>query len=200
MQSHIPTSVAIAQLLDEAPPDDVSLGWLIDRLQKRSFGLLMVLLAILGLVPGVATISGFLLAFPAIQMILGQESPTLPHFLANRSISTARFSRWAIRAIPLFKRMEALIRPRLHTPFQATKRLVGLTVLLLAATIIWPFPFSYVIPTLVVILISFSYLEEDGVLLCFSLAAALLSFSITAATVWAAVRATGFIERLWTRA
>jgi hypothetical protein len=46
-------------------------------------------------------------------------------------------------------------------------------------------------------LISFAYLEEDGVLLCVSLAAALLSLSITAATVWATVRATGLIERLW---
>jgi hypothetical protein len=46
-------------------------------------------------------------------------------------------------------------------------------------------------------LISFAYLEEDGVLLCISLTAALVSFSITAATVWAAVRATGLIERLW---
>jgi hypothetical protein len=33
----------------------------------------------------------------------------------------------------------------LHTPFQATKRVVGLIVLLLAATLIWPFPFSHII-------------------------------------------------------
>jgi hypothetical protein len=30
--------------------------------------------------------TGFLLAFPAIQMILGHDSPALPHFLAVRSI------------------------------------------------------------------------------------------------------------------
>jgi hypothetical protein len=92
--------------------------------------------------------------------------------------------------------MEALIRPRLQTPFPATKRLVGLVVLLLAATLIWPFPFSQVIPALVIMLISFAYLEEDGVLLGISLAAALLSFFITTATIWATVRATGLIERL----
>jgi hypothetical protein len=200
VQPHVPTSVALAQLLNEAPRDHVSLAWLIGRLQKRSFGLLMLLLALLGLAPGVATLSGFLLAFPAIQMILGRESPTLPRFLATRSISTGLFVRWSARAIPLFKRMEALIRPRLQTPFPATKRLVGLVVLLLAATLIWPFPFSQVIPALVIMLISFAYLEEDGVLLCISLAAALLSFFITAATIWATVRATGLIERLWTGA
>jgi hypothetical protein len=43
-------------------------------------------------------------------------------------------------------------------------------------------------------LISFAYLEEDGVLLCISLVAALASLSLTAATVWATSRATGLIE------
>jgi hypothetical protein len=49
----------------------------------------------------------------------------------------------------------------------------------------------------VIILVAFAYLEEDGVLLCISLAAALLSLSISAAIVWAAMRATGLIEGLW---
>jgi len=35
-------------------------------------------------------------------------------------------------------------------------------------------------------------------LLCISMVAAALSFSITAGTVIATMRATGFLERLWT--
>jgi hypothetical protein len=197
VQPHVPTSVALAQLLSEAP-QDVSLGWLFGRLQKRSFGFVMLLLALVGLVPGVGIFIGILLAFPAVQMILGHETPTLPHFLTTRRIAIRHIALFATRTIPLLRCMETLIRPRLHTPFQATKRLVGLVVLLLAATLMWPFPFSHIIPALVIMLISFAYLEEDGVLLCIALAAALLSFSITAATVWATVGATGLIERLWT--
>lgn len=199
MQPHVPTSVALAQLLSEAP-QDVSLGWLFGRLQKRSFGFVMLLLALVGLVPGVGIFIGILLAFPAVQMILGHETPTLPHFLTTRRIAIRHIALFATRTIPLLRCMETLIRPRLHTPFQATKRLVGLVVLLLAATLMWPFPFSHIIPALVIMLISFAYLEEDGVLLCISLATALLSFSITAGTVWATVSATGLIERLWSGA
>lgn len=199
VQPHVPTSVALAQLLNEAP-QDVSLGWLFGRLQKRSFGFVMLLLALVGLVPGVGIFIGILLVFPAVQMILGHETPTLPHFLETRRIAIRHIALLATRTIPLLRRMETLIRPRLHTPFQATKRLVGLVVLVLAATLMWPFPFSHIIPALVIMLISFAYLEEDGALLCISLAAALLSFSITAATVWATVSATGLIERLWTGA
>jgi hypothetical protein len=199
MPPHVPTSVMLAQLLRDLPQDHVSLAWLIGRLETRSFGLLMLLLALLGLAPGIATFTGFLLVFPAAQMMLGRESPTLPRFLAARSIPAPHFARWAARSIPLFQRMEQLIRPRLQTPFQATKRGVGLVVMLLTATAIWPVPFSHIIPTLVIMLVAFAYLEEDGLLLCFSLAVALLSLSISAATVWATMRATGLIEGLWTR-
>jgi hypothetical protein len=79
--------------------------------------------------------------------------------------------------------MEAVIHLRLPTPFEVTKRLIGFIVLLLAATFVSPVPFSQIIPALVIVLISFAYLEEDGVLLCISLVAALVSLSVTAATV-----------------
>jgi len=40
VQPHIPTSVALARLLNEAPQYG-SLGWLFGRLQKRSFAFVM---------------------------------------------------------------------------------------------------------------------------------------------------------------
>src|SRR5689334_9013579 len=86
--NHVPTSVVLARLLAEAPPDYVSLAWLMGRLQERSFGLVMLLLALVSLLPGAGILAGILLAFPAIQMILGRESPSLPRFLASRRIST----------------------------------------------------------------------------------------------------------------
>ena len=82
------------------------------------------------------------------------------------------------------------------TLFQGTTRLIGFAVLLLTATFVLPVRFSQVIPALVVMLISFAYLEEDGILLCISLVAALVSLSVTAATIWATWRATGLIEKL----
>jgi len=195
---HVPTSVALMRLLDDAPADRVSLAWLISRLGKRSFGLLMLIVAFLGFAPAVAMLAMLLLPFPAIQMVLGHERPSLPHFLAVRSIPTQRLARLAVRSIQLLKRVEVFIRPRWPTPFEATKRLVGLTILLLAVTLIAPFPFN-IVPTLVIMLISFAYLEEDGILLCISIVAAIFSLLITTGTVMATVRTTGFLEGLWAR-
>jgi len=197
MRHHVPTSAVLARLLAEAPADYVSLAWLVDRFQARSFGLVMLLLALVSLLPGVGIIAGILLAFPAVQMILGRESPSVPRFLASRRIPTRHIAGLVARAVPLLERMEAVIHPRLPTPSEATKRVTGVIVLLLAATFVLPVPFSQIIPALAIMLLSFAYLEEDGVLMGISLVAALVSLAVTAATVWAALSATGLIDRLW---
>jgi len=191
-----PASVTLSRLIHEAPRDTVTLGWLIDRLGARSFGLVMLLLALVGLAPGVATFTGVLLALSALQMILGHDSPTLPRFVTCRSVSTRLLAKWVGRAVPLLERLEELVRPRLNS-LAPPKRLVGWVVFLLAGTLVLPLPLTHVIPSLAIILISFAYVQEDGTLLCLSLAAALLSFSITAAIVWGTVTATSVIEALW---
>lgn len=185
MQPHAPTSVVLAKLIDDAPKDFVNLDWLLGHLQKRSFGLLLLILAIVCMVPGIGTIAAFLLAFPAAEMILGRDSPRLPRFLTARPIPTRHFTRWAARALPLLRFIEAASRPRWHTPVQATKRTVGLIVLLLAIAAIWPIPLINVVPALMIVLISLAYLREDGVLLCISIAAALLALAFFGAFVWA---------------
>jgi hypothetical protein len=197
LQPHVPTSKVLARLIDEAPPDSVSLAWLTSQLEKRAFGVLMLVVALFSLAPGVVHVAALILAFPAIQMILGYERPTLPQFLAARSLPNATFVRWASRVLPVLRMIEAFIHPRLHTPLQTTKRLVGSIVLLLAITLVWPVPLSNIVPALVIALISLAYIEEDGVLLFISVVAALVSLAITAAIVWATIEAPVLIERLW---
>jgi len=194
--SHVPTSVVLEDLLSRAPADYVTLDWLIGELHERSFGFVMLLMALVALIPGGSTFIGFLLVYPALQMILARPSPTLPRFIAWRRISTPRLAGVAHRAAAALKRVEKFIRPRWRTPFQTTKRVIGVVVLLLAPTLIWPFPFSHIIPALVVMLISLAYLEEDGVLLCIALAAAVVSLAITAVTVWAGIKATNLLGPL----
>ena len=42
----IPTSTVLQRLHDEAPTDQITLGWLMGSLRKRSFGIVMLLLAL----------------------------------------------------------------------------------------------------------------------------------------------------------
>ena len=87
---HIPTSAVFKDLLSKAPADFVTLEWLIGELRERSFGFVMLLMALVALIPGGSTFMGFLLAFPAVQMIMGRTGPTLPRFIAGRRLSTCR--------------------------------------------------------------------------------------------------------------
>ena len=186
--SHIPTSVLLEALLREAPADYLTLDWLVGELRERSFGVVMLVMALVALIPGGSTFVGFLLAYPAVQMILARPGPTLPPFIARRRLQIAHVAGVFRRAAAVLRWLERFIRPRWRTPFEATKRVVGVVVLLLAPTLIWPFPFSHIIPSLVVALLSLAYLEEDGVLLCVALVGAVLSLATTAVTVWAGIR------------
>jgi hypothetical protein len=188
-RSRVPTSVILERLVQAAPPGTVALSWLVDNLGARSFGILMLLMALVGLVPGASAVIGVLLAFPASQMILARPAPVLPRFITGRSVPTDRLARLLKRVIPALSFLERVVRPRWRTPFEATKRVVGSVILLLGVTMLVPIPFSHVIPALVIMLLALAFLEEDGVLLCIALAAAMVSLSITAAAVWGVVAA-----------
>ncbi len=152
-------------------------------------------MAIVGLTPGVASVSGFLLAIPSIEMILGRANPTLPAFLTRQSFSTPQLDKWIARIIPSLRYAETLAHPRWQISPGATKRAVGVINLIMAATIILPFPFAYIIPTLVIILIAFAYLEEDGLLMSAGFGAALLSLAFSGVQVLAALKAVFVVAR-----
>lgn len=189
MDKRVPTSDVLENLLKAAPPDLVTLDWIVARLSDRSFGLVILLIAVVALVPGASPLAGILLAIIAFQMILGRAGPVLPRFVARRRLSTARLARLIRRIVPALRRIERLVRPRWHTPFEATKRAIGVVTLLLSATLFAPIPFSQLIPGAVTVLLAFAFLEEDGILLAIALAAAILSLLITAAAAWGTIEA-----------
>ena len=184
-----PTSVVLQDLAQRVPEDQVTLAWVIDQLSERSFGIVLLLVALVALIPGLSPVAAFLLALVAVQMILAQPEPRFPRFLSGRRLSKAGLSKIISRITPPLQRLERVIRPRWITPFEATKRLIGVVTLLLSITLVAPIPFSQLIPSFVIMLLALAFLEEDGVLLVLSLVAALMSLALTAATIWGAIEA-----------
>lgn len=196
MKNDIPTSELLAQLVRDAPADTVTPGWIAERLRGRSFGLLTLVMAIVGLTPGIASVSGFLLAIPAIQLLLGREVFALPASLAGRSIATARLARISRWAVPVLHWMETFARPRAWPSPKIAGRVVGGVELLLAIGIIFPFPFIYILPTLAIIVIALAYLEEDGFLLWLGFAVAFAALAFIGMLTWAALHAARAITGL----
>lgn len=194
--SRQPTSQIISELIEAAPSSQVTLTWLIDHLHDRSFGILMLLLAIVALIPGASGIVGVLLTIPAMQMILSRPVPVLPRFVGNRPLSTAKLTRLIGRVVPSLRWLERFIRPRWRTPFEATKRVVGVFTLLLGLALLTPIPLSQVPAAIVVMLIAFAYLEQDGLMLCLALLAAIATLGAMGVAGWALIEGLGWLERL----
>ncbi|MGD0192787.1 MAG: exopolysaccharide biosynthesis protein [Rhizomicrobium sp.] len=187
-QPRVATSSVLNDLLDRVPPERVTLEWLTGTLGRRSFGVVLLLLGLLGLLPGVAALAGLVLLAPAVQMTLANRGPVFTRRIASFHFPTPRVAALIRRAIPVLRYLERFIRPRWPTPFEATKRTVGLVVLLLAVCIMLiPIPFSNVPPALLVVLIAVAYLEEDGVLLCIALLASLVLLAGVGLLVWQTV-------------
>jgi Exopolysaccharide synthesis, ExoD len=108
----VPASVLLQRLHDEAPTDQVTLGWLMGRLHKRSFGLIMLLLAVVAIAPGVSIVAGLLLMIPAFQMVAGQHMPVLR---AVRPLPTRHLAALVQRAVPVLRYLEKFIHPLAHS-------------------------------------------------------------------------------------
>ena len=193
---YVPTSAMLDRLFDAAPSQHVTLEWLMQRLGDRSFGVVLLLLALLSALPGVSVVAGPLLLVPAYQMLRARPGPVFPRAAIARPIAARRLTGLVRRVIPVLRALERVVHPRWPTPFETTKRVVGGAVLLLAAGLFVPVPLSNVPPAAVIALIAFAYLEGDGLLLCAALAAALAVIVLAAALAWETLSATGWVPGL----
>jgi len=194
----IRASAALQHLYEEAPKDHFTLSWLVTTLHQRSFGMIMLLLALAAIAPGVSILAGLLLIVPALQMIAGYSAPKFPRRIADRPLGTRHLAAVVLRAVPVLKYLETMIHPRWHIPLEVTKRIVGTVVVILSATLVLsPIPLSNVVPALLIALISLAYLEEDGLLLSIALLAAVIVLTVMLLAVWETFLGAKWISKLW---
>jgi hypothetical protein len=153
--------------LASQPGERLTVREIMAVLQDRAFALLIVLLGLpncLPMPPPIPLICGLLLALVAVQIVFGREAPWLPHQLMNRSMARTDVERAVGRAIPVFRRLERISRPRmtfLDTPI--AMRLMGAVVLVLSLGLLFAPPFVGQIPLgLAVCLVGLGLVERDG--------------------------------------
>jgi hypothetical protein len=194
-EPQLPTSVVLERLIRDAPADYVTLAWLMGHLRTRSFGVVLLLLGVCGLLPVVSPVAGLMLAIPAFQMIRAHPAPIFPRRVAERPVATDKLTAMLKRIIPALRYLERFIRPRWPTPFEITKRVIGGFVLLLGVCLLAPLPLSNIPISLTIVLMAFAYLEEDGILLALALAIALGLFAVGAVALWSMVAAAAWLAR-----
>lgn len=179
--SPLTASALLQQLHDAAPADHFTLAWLITSLREQSHGAIILLLGLTAAIPGFSMVAGFLLLAPSFQMTAGRQSPSFPGWIATRRLRTEKLTIVLKRTIPILRVVETAIRPRWPIPLHATKRIVGLMVLLLTVRLlINPLPGSNLLPAVLIIFISLAHLEADGLMLTIGLLAGLVLLAVDA--------------------
>jgi hypothetical protein len=190
----MPISAQLSHMLSQAEGSHVSIGWLLEQLGPRSFGLTFFVMGLLGLVPGLSTFVGALIAWPAIQLVRRRKVASLPSLVTRREVPVVKLGRLVQAAMPRLAWMERLVRPRWPRSLQTTRRLTGIVMMLLGFSMILPVPFGHLLPCLVIMLLALAYLEEDGIAFLIGLGAALASLAITAITVWGTIETIDFLD------
>ena len=150
-------------------------------LRDQSYGAIILLFGIAAAVPGISLPAGLLLLVPTLQMIAGRPSAIFPRWIATRPLPTNKMNTALNRAIPILKVIETAVRPRWPMPLGATRRIVGLVVLLLTVRLVTnPLPASNVLPAALISFIALAYLEADGLMLTIGLLVGLIVLTIDA--------------------
>jgi hypothetical protein len=192
-----PSSRVLQELLAQAPADFFTLAWLTSFLRERSFGIMLLFTGLLGTIPVGSTIPGLMLLALAIQLIVGRREPVFPAFISHRPLPTRHLVSVGRRAVPILLFLERAVHPRWPGAFDALKHGVGVLILLLTvALLLTPVPLSNVVPAVIISLMSLAYVEEDGLLLMLSVAAAIAYIVLISATVWGAVLGLIFLSHV----
>ena len=186
---------------DKAGKPTATLGAVIDRLDERAFGFMLLLLALPCCLPFVYLLPQ-IVALPmmalAAQLAIGRSSPWLPAKLAAREFEITGFADVLDRSARYVGWFEAFARPRLHSvtgPIGG--RLVGLLLIAPCASILVPLPATNTVPGIGVAIASVGLIERDGLLTVLGLLiglvwiGALLIFGLEAASLlkdWLAAR------------
>lgn len=146
----------------------VTLGELTGVLGDRAFGFMMLVLSLpnviaLAAIPGFSTVTGVPLILIGGQMLLGHPRPWLPKVISERSLSSADFQRFVVRAVPYLERAERYLRPRLIGLTEGWfERFLGAHCAVMAIVLALPIPAGNLLPALAICFVALGLLEKDG--------------------------------------
>jgi hypothetical protein len=171
-----PPGRAASEVLEELTQafqgDKISVGELVDSLDSRAHGVLLLILALpmcIPNIPGISTIFGILMIAPALGLLFGQRRLWLPRQVRAWTFPREGFNKALRVAIGGLKRVEFLIKPRLSflTRWPLTS-LVGFQTLLMALVLILPIWGANLSPGVTVTLTALALMQRDGLLMLLS--------------------------------
>jgi hypothetical protein len=191
IDEHQSASVVLRGVIERAQGESITIGEIIAAFGERAFGFVLILFSLPNCVPappGLAGIVGTPVLIFGLQMMLGHKRPWLPGFVLRRSVSVAKFRRLIDIAEPRLRKLEAFCKPRLVGLFGPLgDRAVGLFAVLVAVSVLIPFPGTNSPPSIALVIASIAVMEEDGYLLLAGYLIGLAGLTYTVAVTGTAI-------------
>lgn len=184
-------SEILRALISNGATDRLTLGDIEAALGERSFGVILLVLAVLGMVPGVSLAAAIAMVPICVQMIHGADKPWLPRWLRRRSTSKADLAAVVQRGLPVLEKLERVLKPRYRAlTVRTAERLVGAVCLILVLFLLppLPIPFSNMPFALVIAVLALAIVERDGLLVAIGLGCAAAVVGGTLVVGWVAVQ------------
>lgn len=177
--------------IEEPPADQVTLADVLELAGERTFGFLLVLLALPSALPvpaaGYSVPFGLVMFLLAVQLIAGAKTPWLPSRIVNHSIPLSRVQGFVKSGIPWMQRIEQFSKPRLTTV--CTSRLgravIGLAIALMAISMMIPIPGTNTLPAMGIFVTGFGLLDDDGAISLSGLVLCLMGATLTLSILYA---------------
>jgi hypothetical protein len=183
----------LEQVHGALPDDRVSLGWLHNELEAQATYLLILVLALVGTLPGASLPVGLAICALALRMMLRCEC-ALPETLAAREIAAGHARSALGHAIRVMRVCErAFPQRRAEDATAAFRPVAGALLFGLGAMLLIPIPLSNVLPALAAAAIALALTEGSLMLVIASSVGAAASFAVTAVMVTAATTAIAHI-------
>jgi hypothetical protein len=177
--SSIKTSALLAETLKAIDSTHVSVGDLMMQFQRRSYGGVLLILALLAMVPGISVFAGIAMVVPAFQLFIGLPAPVFPNFIQQRQVGVASLQKCGKTISRGVELLETLVVPRWPSlSNRLARRLIGLVILFLGIVVSIPFPFSNFPPALATICFALGLLERDGLMIVIASILSAIAFTI----------------------
>ncbi|MGQ0526936.1 MAG: exopolysaccharide biosynthesis protein [Alphaproteobacteria bacterium] len=175
-------NLRLADILNEMDKDakdgKLNLGDMIERLNTRGFGPLLLatgFIAVLptGAIPGVSTLVALLVILIAFQILIGWSSPWIPERLRAINFPQSYFEKGKDKLMPAAKAIDRLIQPRLQFLTSGIAIRI-IAVICVGIALSMPFlgliPFALLIPGLAIVFFGLGLSAHDGLLILIALA------------------------------
>lgn len=167
------TSAILAEIVKKYKNKKMSIQEFAETLMDRSFSIAILILAIpnsipLG-IPGISTITGFVIMILGLEMAIGCRYLYLPKWISEKQRSTKTLLKLVGWSIGIIEKIEFLIKPRLSLFIPLIERFAGITIIVMGFILFLPIPFINFIAGICIVIMALGVMERDGLVIIFGI-------------------------------